>query len=534
MRGELFRGTGSLIKLLFRKDRLKIAAWLAGLFLVTVSTAAAYPSVYKTKEDLMGFALTMKNPAMIAMLGPGYDTTDLATSLAFATEMLMFSAITAAVMNILLVGKATRTDEEEGRLELIRSLPVGRLSYLGAALAEALVVNGLLALLIGAGLSRIDLDGLTTESAFLYGALLGSTGILFAGVTALFAQLAETSRGAQGFAFGALIVFYVLRAVGDVEEEAVSLLSPLGWVSRAYVFLENEWWPVPLSVGVAVFLIAVSFYLHAIRDMGAGFLPVRKGRERATPFLKTPFGFILRQQRTNILSWAIGLFLLSASFGAILGELETYYGDMDLVLQMLGEDAVSSLTEQFLSLLIVIITLFSVVPALMAVLKLQGEENKNRSELIYSGAVSRWTMMFAYGAAGLLISTIMQLIVAFGIWATGASHLEKTMSLWELMESVLVYLPAIWVVLGLALLLIGFVPRAANLVWLYFAFCFVVVYLGDLLDFPDWLKVISAFHHVPELLVESFQTGPVLSLFLLFLFLALAGFTGYRRRDITG
>src|SRR5690606_38726744 len=197
MKGEVFKGTGSLMKLLFRKDRLKIAIWLAGFLLVTASAAAAYPTVYKTEEDLAGFALTMKNPAMKAMVGPGYDTSDFTTSLVFAVEMLMFSVVAAAVMNILLVGGATRTDEEEGRLELIRSLPVGRLAYLGAALVEALIVNGLLALLIGTALSRTDLDGLTAESAFLYGALLGSAGFLFAGVTALFAQLAETSRGAQ-------------------------------------------------------------------------------------------------------------------------------------------------------------------------------------------------------------------------------------------------------------------------------------------------------------------------------------------------
>ena len=533
MRRERFRGTGSLIKLLFRKDRLKIAVWLAGILLVTVSAASAYPTVYKTEEDLAVFALTMKNPAMIAMLGPGYDTSDFTTSLAFATEMLMFSAIAAAVMNILLVGGATRTDEEEGRLELIRSLPVGRLAYLGAALVEALIVNGLLALLIGAVLSRTDLDGLTTESAFLYGALLGSAGVLFAGITALCAQLAETSRGAQGFAFGALIALYVLRAVGDVEAEAASLLSPLGWVSRAYVFLENEWWPVWMTAAAAALLIALSFYLHAVRDMGAGFLPARKGRARATALLRTPFGFVLRQQRTTVFFWAIGLFLLSASFGAILGELETYYGDMELILQMLGEDD-SDLTKQFLTLLIVIVTLFSIVPALLTVLKLQGEENQSRSELFYSGAVSRWTMMFSYGAAALLVSALMQIMVALGIWSAGASVLEGVATFGELVQSVLVYLPAMWVVLGLALLLIGFAPRAVHLVWLYFTFCFIAVYFGDLLRFPDWLSGISAFHHVPELLVESFRPEPVLVLFLLSLLFTLAGYAGYRRRDITG
>src|SRR5690606_27242751 len=113
-----------------------------------------------------------------------------------------------------------------------------------------------------------------------------------------------------------------------------------------------------------------------------------------------------------------------ASFGAILGELETYYSDMELIVQMLGEEASTSLTESFLSLLIVIMTLFSIVPGLLTVLKLQREEAGNRTELIYSGAVSRWTMMFSYGAAALLVSAVMQIMVALGIWSAGASVLE--------------------------------------------------------------------------------------------------------------
>ncbi|MDR9756251.1 MAG: hypothetical protein RJR35_05830 [Thermoanaerobacterales bacterium] len=34
------------------------------------STAAAYPSFYTDEQSRLAYALTMKNPAMIAMLGP--------------------------------------------------------------------------------------------------------------------------------------------------------------------------------------------------------------------------------------------------------------------------------------------------------------------------------------------------------------------------------------------------------------------------------------------------------------------------------
>lgn len=42
MHSHLFKGTGRLIKLIFRQERLKIFIWLAGLIVVTLAVAAAY------------------------------------------------------------------------------------------------------------------------------------------------------------------------------------------------------------------------------------------------------------------------------------------------------------------------------------------------------------------------------------------------------------------------------------------------------------------------------------------------------------
>ena len=82
----------------------------------------------------MAYALTANNPSMIAMLGPGYELEDYNLGTAFAMDMLIFTAIAAGIMNILLVGKSTRADEESGLTEVIRSLPIGRLSNLSATM----------------------------------------------------------------------------------------------------------------------------------------------------------------------------------------------------------------------------------------------------------------------------------------------------------------------------------------------------------------------------------------------------------------
>lgn len=530
---ELFKGTNSLTALLFRKDRWKILIWIGCIVGISLAAAAAYPSIYLTEEDVLGFAITMDNPAMKAMIGPGYELQDYNTATIFGHEMLIFTLIAIGVMNILIVGRSTRADEEDGILELVRSLPVGRLSYLSAAIIEGILLNLLLFLFCGIGLGLLNLDHMDWGECFLYGALLGGIGLFFLGLTATTSQLAETSRGATGFAISGLIVFYLLRAIGDVNVEVLSFLSPFGWASRSYVFAENHWWPVILTVVIGTGLVGFAFYLNSIRDMGAGFIPARPGRNHASKFLQTPIGFVLRQQRTNIVGWAIGLFVISASFSAIMGDLETYFSDMEL-LQMYFKSSEVSLSEQFMSLTITIISLFSLVPALMGVIRLKGEELKNRTEHFYSKAISRNSVMVSFFFGSLIAAVIMQLSIAFGFWSVMGYSGEGDFTFGEIFGVSLSFIPAFLVVIGLALLFIGLWPRLVNLVWLYFGYCFVVLYLGDLLEFPDWLNKISVFYNVPEPFIENINSFSLLIMIVIGTILSIIGFIGYNRRDISG
>lgn len=534
MMARHLQGTGSILRLILRQDRFKIIVWLLSLIIITLSVAYAYPEVYKTEEDRMGFVLTMENPAMEAMIGPVYEADTHPISAIFAHEMLLFTVIAVAIMNILLIGRSTRTDEEDGRLELLKALPVGRLSHITAILIEALVLNLLLAGLIGAGLSAVNLDGMTVKSSLLYGSILGATGFLFACITALFAQLAKTSRGAIGLSFAVLIISYIIRAIGDVSSEALSLISPLGWSVRTGVFIDNNWWPILLAMVIGVFVAGIVFYLNTIRDLGAGFIPEMKGKIHASSLLKSPLGFVFRMQRTNLISWAIGIFLLGAAFGAVLGDLEEYYGDMELLQAFLAGNPEFSLTEQFIAMLIVIMSIFSAVPAVMAILKLKGEENKNRTEHMYSRAVSRISLMGSYCFTAVIVSFVMQVLLAVGLWSTSAPLIGDTLTFGKALSSALVFLPAIWVLIGIVVFLIGVFPKATSLIWMYFAFCFIVIYLSELLSFPDWLSNLSSFTHVPQLLIED---GNILSLSVMTIvaiIIGLIGFIGYKKRDIAG
>lgn len=528
------KGTGRILWLLFRQNRLKIGFWLIGLIGVTLATVTAYTTIYTGEKEILEFGLTMQNPAMIAMLGKAYEVKSFNLGAVFASEMLLFSAVAVSVMNILLITSSTRMDEEEGRVELIRALPEGRLSYLSAATILMAIVNSVLFVLLATGLGLFDHQVFSFASSILYGAILASTGLFFAGVSAVAAQLAETTRGATGIAFGVLITAYIVRAIGDVSNDVLSLFSPLGWTVQTRVFVDNEWWPVIALLFGASVLLGSAFYLNHKRDMNAGLLPERKGKVYATTGLKSWLGLTWRLEKGTIISWAVGIFLMSAAFGSILGDLEAYFSDFELVQRVLSGSATASMTEQFIALLVGIMSVFSAIPTVSILLKLKKEERLGRTENFYSRAISRNKVMGSYYTLACLTAVLMQLLIGLGLYGSASQHLEESIGIGVVLATTLVYIPAIWVVLGLTTLLVGAFPKGASLVWLYVSFAILVIYLGSVLEFPEWLNSLSAFYHVPQLPDEEIVWLPLSLLSLVGIAFSAIGFLGYNKRDISG
>lgn len=529
---SLFKGTSRIIQLLFQQNWLKISLWLFGLIGITLATVTAYTSIYTGQKEIVEFGLTMQNPAMIAMLGTAYKVESFNLGAVFASEMLLFTAIAVSVMNILLVSSSTRTDEEERRLEMIRALPVGRLSYLSAAMILMIIVNVVLVTFLSIGLGLFNHESFNWESDLLYGAVLASTGLFFAGVAAVSAQLAVTSRGVTGLSFGVMITAYIVRAIGDVSNDVLSLFSPLGWTVRTKVYVDNEWWPViALICGAAILLIS-AFYLNHKRDINAGLLPDRKGNVHASNFLKSSLGLTWRLEKGTIISWAIGIFLMSAAFGSILGDLEAYFSDFELVQGLLPDDTTVSMSEQFIALLISIMSVFTAIPTASILLKLKKEEKLGRMEHFYSRSVSRSRIMRSYYIVAFLTSILIQVLIGLGLYVSASQVIKESVGLGTILASALVYIPAIWIVLGLAIVLVGVFPNGTSLIWVYILFTFLVIYLGNLLEFSEWMNNLSAFYHIPQMPNEEVNWFSLSILSIVGVVLSGMGFLGYNKRDI--
>lgn len=532
MSKSLLKETKRITSLLFRQNRIKIIIWMLCLVGITIATAFSYGEMYLTEKDIFGFAATMDNPAMKAMFGPGYPIEAYNIGTIFAGEMLMFSSIAIIIMNILLVSSSTRNDEEEGRLEMIRALPTGRLSYLFSSGIVVVIVNIIIGLLISVGLGLVGHSGMTWEASFLYGTLLCSVGLFFASLTSVASQMAETSRGASSIAFGVLIVSYIIRALGDINMETLSYFSPIGWLVRSDVFVGNQWWPIiALLIGTAVFVF-VALYLNIKRDINVGLLPARKGKAKASAFLKTTIGLIWRLERITLLCWMIGLFITSLVFGSVLGEFETYFSDFELLKAIMPDFTSELMMEQFIVLLIGILSIATGIPGISTILKLRKEEKRERTENIYSRAVSRNKVLGWYLVTALLTTVIIQILIGLGLFLASMGMMEQGVDFGSTMSAALVYIPALWMIIGLTTLLVGAKPRFTGVAWGYIGFVFINLYLSEILKFPKWLRGLSVFYYIPQVPVEEIKWLPLLILLMIACVFSTAGFIGYNKRDL--
>ncbi len=532
MLGQLNKSSVKLVRFILRRDRVRIPIWILAISLITIVVAPAFNEMFPTQQERLLMAQTMNNPAMIAMVGPGYGLDNYTVGAMMAHEMLLFTALAVAIMSIFLVVRHTRGDEERGRLELIRSLPVGRLSNLSATITVSVVVNIIISLITGFGLYALGIESMGLNGSLLYGAALGSVGILFTAVTAVFSQLSQSSRGAIGYSFALLSVCYLVRAIGDVSGEILSLISPLGLVLRTEVYVNNLWWPIFAVLCESVAIMLLAYYLNFKRDLQAGLIQPRPGRKNASTFLKSPFSLALRLLRSAIIAWSVGMLILGISYGSVFGDLEAFFESNELIKSMLPPGQGFTLTEQFITLLMSIISIFGTVPAIQVLLKLKGEEKRGRCEHLLAGAVSRTRLLAGFFIISIVVSIVVQFLTVLGLWAAGSVVMEQPISFNRMLSAAFVYLPAMWMMIGLTVLLIGIYPRATGLVWLYLIFAFFVVYLGRALQLPEWTAKLSPFGHTPQIPVEDMNFVTVSVLAMIAVVLSVFGFAGYKRRDI--
>ncbi len=527
-------GTGLLIRLAFRRDRVMMPAWIYLLTATAVGVAYSSRAAYGTLAKRLEFAATInKNPAMLALYGPVRDAHSVGSVSLWKAGGIATALV--GVMAMIITVRHTRADEESGRLELVSAGVVGRYAALTASLVAALTCSTVLAVLVAAGLIALGLPA-AGSVAFALGWL--AVAAMFAAVAAVTAQLSTSSRVANGLALAVLGVAYLLRGVGDAGggngPAWLTWASPFGWVGHLDPYAGERWWVLALPAAFAAACAVAAFTLVGRRDVGAGLLPDRIGPAEAAASLRGPLTLAWRLQRGPLLAWACGFAVYAAVIGGVVdsaGDLVGGKAGRDILAKLSGpHELVNAFVNTGLSMMAFIASAYAV----LAVLRLRTEETRGLAEPVLVTRVSR--IAWAAGHVTIALAGSALLMGVTGLFlglVHGVRAHDVGTQLPRVLGAALVQVPAVWVMAGIAVALFGVVPRLVAVAWGALGLFLLLGELGPLLELKQWAMDVSPYAHVPKLPGAAMRTTPVVALALVAAALIALGLAGLRRRDIS-
>lgn len=524
-------GTNVLVRLASRRDRIVLPAWFYVLVALTLGTEYSFKGLYPTLQGRESFAATITaDPTLQAMVGPLFSASTIGGLTAWRIGSLGGTLL--AVMNIIVVVRHTRQEEEAGRLELVGAGAVGRYAPLTAGLVLALAADLLIGLVIAGGMVAI---GEAPGGSFALGLALAGVGAVFAGVAAVTAQLAETSRAAIGIAVAVLGAVFLLRAIGDAAPNLswLAWLSPIGWGEQVRPFADTRLWAFALPVVATALLCAVAMLLVGHRDLGAGLLASRSGPATAGPYLRGPLALAWRLNRGVCYGWLAGYILVGGVIGAATKDMMSVFNSstqMQRIVAQLG--GASGMADALLSAMLQLFGLISAAFMIQVVLRLRSEETSQRVEPVLATGVGRTRLATAHLAVAAVAGAA--LMVAFGLFAGlgyGLRDGDVGTQLPRVLAAAAAQVPAAWVVAAIAIALFGLVPELAQVAWAVLVVSFLLGQLGPTLRLPQWLLDVSPFTHAPKLPVHA--SGAAIGwLLVVSAVLVVAGLAGFRRRDV--
>ncbi|MCL2742081.1 MAG: hypothetical protein FWE70_08280, partial [Oscillospiraceae bacterium] len=169
--------------------------------------------------------------------------------------------------------------------------------------------------------------------------------------------------------------------------------------------------------------------------------------------------------------------------------------------------------------------------ALLCVLRLRGEEREGRLEAVLAGSVSRTAYMRCYLALGLAAGAAVPLLAALGFYAGSAGVMGEPLPIGFFLSNAAAYIPAIWVAVGLAAVLVGLLPRLTSACWAYLGYAVFIQFFGRVLGMPGWIEKTTPFGFVPLLIIEDVSWPALALLTLAAAALSAAGVAAFHRRD---
>lgn len=521
-------GTLPLLRPVARHDGRHFAPWVVITTLLSVSSVLGYPQIFPTQQDRMALAVAIgANPALGLIFGPAFD---LSTTDGFnAWRSLALGGFLVGLGAIFTLIRATRAQEDSGQAELLASGVVGRDARLMAGVVTTIGLTTVLGVVVGVA---TGLTGGDWESSLLLGATMTATGWMCAGIAAVTAQIGSEARASSSFAVATLGVLFLLRGLAysmDAPDWTV-WANPLGWMTETRPGVDNVWWPLLPAAGLTMLLLVAAFALQGRRDFGMGAITPRPGPARGA--VRSTMALALRVNRGPLIAWGIAFVLLGFVYGYFTTSIQELLARDSAVQQFLAAGAASAdeLVGAFVVTVLNLLGILTAIPGVQVMLRVRAEELAERVEPVMATSVARP----GYYAGNLLLAfaaPAVYLLIAGTLVATLASRADIGVGFTDTLLQAVATVPAVWTVVAVAVLVVGARPQVTLAAWAGVLLAFVLTLLGPTFKLRDEVLAISPFWHVPNMATDESRLGLVW-ISMVTPALVLAGFAGFRRRDL--
>jgi ABC-2 type transport system permease protein len=350
---------------------------------------------------------------------------------------------------------------------------------------------------------------------------------ILAGVAVQFFVSAAAARGMSFGLLGALFGLHILWNVSG-RQSLLAYLNPLEWPLLIHPFAGERFslLLVPLVLGTA--LIALSLWLMARRDVGAGLVPQRTGRAFARPGLRNLSSLVWRTQKGLFLAWfcfyAIFSFVLGCASYLMVSAVSSAEALAELIERLGGID------RAFLSLMLYVFGMLISVYVMMSAGILRREEAA-KGEIVLSMPVRREKLVLSHMAYIFGGSAAIMLMSGFCVGLGAVIGTGDSGALTRLFFEMAGMIPALWAIGGIALSLFGALPRWMTGISYSLLTLFVLMEVfWEQQQIPEVLYALSPFSWITPLKAVQPAAAPVV-LCVAAVLLAGAGIALFQRRD---
>ncbi len=499
-----------------RDFRIAILGWGVGIGLLMYAVLSAVTSLLGTAAaraslvSLAGSFSWIAEP--VAVDTPG----------GYATWKYGFTILVMALWPLLVGSRMLRGEEERGSVDVLLSLPRGRvrvaLEKLAAMWTALLAMGLLIGLLVFAGGENFNADfGL--GGALLFGLNLTLICGVFGSASLLISQFTKEGGTAAGATGGLLLVFIVLDMVHRVipDTEWLSRLSP--------VYYYNLSKPLVPTYGVnpgallvllvlSVLLSVAALRLFVVRDVGGtvalpSFLHLPERAVRPARALPVNDWSLRSVYARSLAKLAVPTFWWTLAIGGFAGwmvfiveqtaqKLAALYGSSpilkDVITRVGGGDATTN--ASLLSFLYLILPVLLMAFAVTQASRWAADEEDGLHELVLATPQPRLTLLLArFGA--LTTATIIIGVLTLALTALAAKASGLALDGGNLAAATLSIIPMGLLMAALGYLFAGWLRAAIDTGLLSFLLViwFSITFIGPELNLPAGVLRLSAFYY---------------------------------------